>query len=141
MASVRRRNTVASLAQCLQSYRSIEIYDSATQGQLAELLTPHLRHALSSNQKLKFHTIWQSQDEDPTATVQHHLHAIDQADLTLAVAGVDQSGRWALGLRRNGQTEIAEHAAPYRHSAHRSRTIKAVAALAAKSWSTLLERA
>jgi molybdenum cofactor synthesis domain-containing protein len=135
-----RENTVASLAQCLQGYRSIEIYDSATQGQLAELLTPHLRHALGSNQKLMFHTHWQSQDEDPTVTVQRHLHATEQADLTLAVAGVDQSGRWALGLRRNGQTEIAEHATPYRHSVQRSRTMKAIAALAAKSWSVLLER-
>ena len=136
-----RENTVASLAECLQRFRSIEIYDGATQGQLAELLTPHLRHVLSSDQQLMFHTCWQHQDESPTDVVRRHLKAAAHAELTLAVAGADHRGIWALGVYRNGQTHITEHAAPYRHSVQLSRTMKAIAALATKSWSKLLEPA
>lgn len=132
-----QQDTPSQLADLLKSYPSVAIIDMATQGHLAELLTGHLRE-IADTRDILLQTQWRVTQKPPRDGVTDALDRAPKFALVLAVAGVDASGNWVLGWRVNGQSFLAEYAAPFKHTVHRSRTLKAIAALAAKSWHSAL---
>ncbi|MEN9835319.1 MAG: hypothetical protein RL011_1512 [Pseudomonadota bacterium] len=132
-----QEHTPSQLVDLLRAYPTIAIIDMATQGHLAEMLTGHLRD-ISDARDILLQTQWRIAQKAPQDAVTDALDKAPRFALVLAVAGVDTSGNWTLGWRVNGQSYLAEYAAPFKHTVHRSRRLKAIAALAAKSWHSAL---
>ena len=132
-----KEDTPTLLADALGSYSSIAVIDMGTHGHLADLLTDHLRD-LASSREILFQTQWRASQKSPKDAVGDALDRAPKFAVVLAVAGVDQAGNWAVGWRVQGTTFVTELAAPFKHSVHRSRTLKAIAALAIKAWQDAL---
>lgn len=135
-----KEDTPSQLVALLATYPSVAVIDMATQGHLAAMLTDQLRE-IAATRDILVQTQWRAAQKPPKDAVTDALDKAPRFALVLAVAGVDVSGNWTLGWRVGGQSFLADYAAPFKHTVHRSRTLKAIAALAAKSWHAALSAA
>lgn len=124
------------LTQRLASFGTVDIYDGATQGHLSELLSPSFRDS-NGRSVVKMNTAFEAHTT-PKATLTEWLENGTDADVALGLAGFDADGRWAIGIRINGERSVVEHALPYKGDGMRARNLKAIASLATKAWLTLL---
>jgi nicotinamide-nucleotide amidase len=127
----------ASLIQRLARYRSIDLYDGCSQGNVLEVLAPLLREAVTKPSLISCVTSWERHD-NPQAFVETMLQMNTETEVSLAVAGFDASGTWAVGLRVLGETSIEERPSLYKGDAMRTRNLKAVAHLTIKAWHDML---
>lgn len=127
----------SSLIQRLARFKSIDIYDGTTQGNVMEVLSPLLRDAVTKPALISCVTSWERHD-NPQAFVETMLQMNTETEASLAVAGFDASGTWAVGLRVHGETSIEERPSLYKGEAMRARNLKAIAHLAAKAWHDML---
>lgn len=130
---VDNENTPELLAAKLAPLSSVNIYDGVTQGHLIELLGPFLRTALPTPAVFSSVTSWE-EHASPTAFVEQALELESDATLSLAIAGLDASGIWAIGLRQGDEKRVEEKSSIYKGDAMRPRNLKAIAALACKEW-------
>jgi molybdenum cofactor synthesis domain-containing protein len=127
------QDVARQLVARLSRYQSVEIYDGVTQGQLAELLAPEFRTALTKQAQLVFVTSWEG-FESPAAFLEQTLDTNPETEVALAVAGFDPSGAWAVGIRELSEKTVEERPSIYRGEAMQARNLKAIASLAAKAW-------
>jgi molybdopterin-biosynthesis enzyme MoeA-like protein len=125
------------LADKLFLFKSIDIYDGVTQGHLTELLGPHLRAKATLPAPVSIATSWEAHDL-PAAFIEQTFELNTESEIALAVAGLDQSGLWAAGMRRFEDKIVEEHPSLYKGDAIRPRNLKAIAALAVKAWYDML---
>lgn len=134
------QNVAQELASKLAGYRTVDIYDGVSQGNLSELLAGPIRETLPGTTSLSFVTAWE-RHESPRQALEQWLASETNADMALGLAGFDAEGRWAIGIRLHGEKSVVERPSPYKWNAGealRARNLKAIASLAAKAWLTLL---
>ncbi len=127
----------ASLIHRLARFRSIDLYDGCTQGNVVEVLAPLLRETVTKPAMISCVTSWERHDT-PQAFVETMLQMNSDTEAALAVAGFDGTGTWAVGIRIMGETSIEEKPSLYKGDALRGRNLKAIAHLATKAWHDML---
>lgn len=134
------QNVAQELSTMLAGFHAVDIYDGASQGNLVEFLAPPLRQFLPRTTSLSFISAWERHDS-PRQALDQWLASGTDADVALGLAGFDDEGRWAIGIRLHGERSVVERPSPYKWNAGealRERNLKAIASLAAKVWVTLL---
>jgi molybdenum cofactor synthesis domain-containing protein len=127
----------ASLIQRLERFRSIDLYDGCTHGNVFELLAPLLRETVTKPALISCVTSWE-RHESPKDFLETMLQMNTETDASLAVAGFDANGGWAVGLRFLGEISIEERPSLYKGEAMRPRNLKAISHLATKAWHDML---
>lgn len=130
-------DVTSAFTALLTAYKSINLYDGATHGNLVELLAPQLRERRGIPPALSLATSWETHDS-PALFVRNCLSINDDVELALAVAGYDDGEAWAVGVRTKEGLTVLEKPSPYRGEALRSRNQKAVAALAVRAFYDIL---
>jgi molybdenum cofactor synthesis domain-containing protein len=130
-------DVTSAFTSLLTTYKSINLYDGATHGNLVELLAPQLRERRGIPPALSLATSWETHDS-PALFVRNCLSISDDVELALAVAGYDDGEGWAVGVRTKDRLTVLEKPSPYRGEALRARNQKAVAALAVRAFYDIL---
>ena len=133
-----RESHAAALMELLSKQKAIDIYDGASQGHLLDLLGPYLRDQSQTQRHLAVNTSWENHDS-PREYVSQICDLSDGGALALVLAGFDDQGNWAVGIRRHGLTRVKTCASPPYTAMLQARNLKAVAYLAVKEWRELLE--
>lgn len=128
---------VAILGSELNRFSSIDIYDGATQGQIAQFLSPYIRSSAKAPRQVSLVTSWEAHDS-PREFVEQCFAISGSSELALAVAGYDHAGNWAYGVRSPAGTEIFERSSVYFGEEVRARNQMAVAALSIKGWLSII---
>lgn len=117
----------------LNRFTSVDIYDGATQGQISQLLAPHIKTTNKAERQVSLVTSWEPHDS-PREFVEQCFAISGSTDLAVVVAGFDHAGHWAYGVRSSKGTEIVEVPSIYFGDDVRLRNQMAVAALVIKGW-------
>jgi competence/damage-inducible protein CinA-like protein len=128
---------ITILGSELNRFTSVDIYDGATQGQIAQFLSPHIKSSAKIQRQVSLVTSWESHDS-PRQFVEQCFAVSGASELALAVAGYDHAGTWAFGVRSPAGTEVVEKPSVYFGEEVRSRNQMAVAALAIKGWLNII---
>jgi molybdopterin-biosynthesis enzyme MoeA-like protein len=118
----------------------VEIADSCSGGILAERLGALLREPerIAQVDSVILTTEWMV-PHSPEQWVRQVLSEADPTTLTLAIAGFNEAGEWAFGLREGTLNHVEANQSPYRHAELKDRARRYAVEFALKRWCEWLQ--